>query len=222
MNKKPINFTAKDLKDAQRKLNDLVDEGMANFKDIGVNPEAVTTVSYSSDGTKREEKETVYRFIGLGEVVDEEQINELKEWTSRRETLKKERDELNRKLTYLNGKPFGPLSILLLCVGLFCGILGILTVAKVLPIPEEQNVIPIILIIVAVLAIAGCVLATVLRTKKIKGMQANRVEIEDADKALKDKENNFENDEPLWHKNAIFRIENDTLVNNDTTFKLEK
>lgn len=217
----PVNFTAKSIKDAQSKLNDLVDEGIYNFSRVGVMPETVHNVRINSDGSKDDRPETVYRFVGLAEAVEPNELKEFKEWKSRSDELKSERDAMNRKLNLLNGKAFGPLSIFLLVLGLITGTLGILALVGVLPIPSEQIGISIALSVVGVLAITGSILVSIFRDKKIKLIQKDRGDIENENNALLAKENKLFSDEPIWHAGAQFKISNNLVYNNNSKFDFD-
>lgn len=221
MAKHPVNFTAQDAKQAANKLNDFVEKGGYQF-DIGVNEEYVNTVSRNSDGSTRTEKEKVFRIIGFVDCKEGPELDEYTKVKDERKALKKEREELDRKLKLLNGKAFGPLSIFLMCVGLFCLFFGIMTIARVLPLPEEQKGIAIALIIVGALAAAGCVLATVFRSKKVKALQANRPEIEKADASLKERESSVDSKTPAWYKDALWEAKGDLLINKTAQFTLRK
>ena len=220
MSQKPVNFTGKNPKDICKQLNELVDQGIYGFERTNILTEYVTTVTKNSDGSSSEKKEPVWRIFGLAESCTELEMNDFYGWKQKNDVAKKEREELDRSLKLLNGKAFGPLSIFLAIVGMICATLGILTVSKVLPLPEEQIFIAIILIVVGLLSICGCVLATVLRSKKIKGLQSQRSSLEEKDAQLKERELELKGEEPTWHAEAIFQYKDKLVWNAHRTFEI--
>lgn len=220
MSQTPVNFTAKNAKDACEKLNELVDRGIFGFEHIGIMTEYVKTVTKNSDGTTSEKREPVWRFMGLAESANEQEMSDLIQWKAKRDELKPQLEESERRFKLLNGKAFGPLSVFLLIAGLICGVLGVLALAKVLPIPPEQIGISIGLTIGGVVCIGGAVLAAVLRGKKIKGMQGDRASIEETYSKLKEKEMELKGEEPTWHAEAIFQYKDKMVYNAHRTFEL--
>lgn len=213
MTKKPINVVVKGAKEAVKRLNEQVEEGCCDFSHIGVNPETVTTVSRSSDGNTTKTTETVYRLVGLADAVDGEELEEFNAWKAKHDPLKKKRTDLNYTLALLNGKPMNKLSIFMFIVSVVFLAFGLLTLFKVLPLPESQIGIAIGLVIAGALLDAGAILVIVLRAKKIKKLNERRDEIEKEDASLKAEEDALKSEEPSWYGRALFTYKG-TLVSN--------
>ena len=212
MEKKPLTMVAKDAKDAAKKLNEYVEKGAFEF-DFGISEEYVITVSKGSDGVKKEEKEKRYRFTGFMNMQTGDELNALNLVRDDLKNIQKERAEMDRTLKVMNKSAFAPISILLLCVGIFTGTFGILTLAKVLPLPAEQIGIAIALTIVGVLALAGSIVLTIFRSKKKKALLSKKDEILKEDQNLKDRENEIDSRVPLWYKNALWSAEGKVIKN---------
>ena len=212
MEKKPVNFVIKNAREAVRELNAIVEKGGSDF-DIGINPEYVITVTKNSDGSTKEEKERVYRIIGFVNMMVGEELDSLNAVRDEMKAVKKEREEMNRTLNVMNKSAFAPISILLLAVAIFTLVFGILTIAKVLPLPAGQLPIAISLTIVGVLALAGSIVLAVLRGQKKKALLENKDQILKQDQDLKEKENSVNSRVPLWYKNALWSVEGITFKN---------
>jgi len=215
MEKKPLNFVVHNAQEAVRELNLIVEKGGAVF-DFGINPEYVITVSKNSDGSKSESKERVYRFVGFVDCYKDEELNSLKEVREDLEKVKKEREEMNRVLNVMNKSAFAPISIFLLIVAIITLALGILTLAKVLPLPAGQIPIAIVLTAVGALALAGSIVLAIFRSKKKKGLLARKDEILKQDEDLKNKEQEIDSRVPQWYKDAIWSLEGSNVVRNST------
>ena len=212
MEKKPLVMVAKNANDAAKKLNEYVEKGGFKF-DFGISQEYVITVTKNSDGTKKEEKERVYRFTGFVDTYMGDELNSLKEVREDLENVKKERAEMNRTLNIMNKSAFAPISILLLGIAVVTLVLGILTLAKVLPLPPEQIGIAIALTIVGVLALAGSIVLAVFRGKKKKALLEKKDEILKQDEELKEKENSINSRVPQWYKDALWTAEGNVVKN---------
>jgi len=221
MEKKPLVMVAKNASDAAKKLNEFVEKGAFSF-DFGISQEYVITVSKNSDGSTKEEKEKVYRFTGFMNTYVGDELNSLKEVREDLENVKKERAEMNRTLNVMNKSAFAPISILLLCVAVFALVFGILTLAKVLPLPPEQIGIAIALVIVGVLALAGSIVLAVLRSNKKKALLARKDEILKQDQDLKEKENGINDRVPQWYKDALWTAEGNVVKNKSQRHELKK
>ena len=220
MEKKPLNIVVKDAKEAAKRLNEVVENGGFNF-DFGINKEYVITVSKNSDGTTKETKEPVYRLIGFVDTYVGEELNALNEIKDEMKAVKKEREEMNRTLNVMNKSSFAPISILLLAVAAITLVLGILTIVNVLPLPAEQRVISIVLIIVGALALAGSITLFIFRKNKKAKLLANKDEINKQDEALKNKEQEIDNKVPAWYKNAIWSAEGNVFKNASLRYELK-
>lgn len=212
MEKKPLVMTAKNAKEAAKRLNEYVEKGGFNF-DFGINEEYSTTVTKNSDGSTSETKEKYYRFTGF---VDTYVGDELAPLTLVREDLRnvqKEREEMNRTLNIMNKSAFAPISIFLLAVAIVTLLLGILTVSNILPLPAGQLPIAIVLIVVGALALAGSIALAILRGNKKKALLANKDEINKQDEDLKNKENEINKRVPSWYKDALWSAEGNTIKN---------
>lgn len=221
MEKKPLNIVVKDAKEAAKRLNEVVENGGFNF-DFGINNEYVTTVSKNSDGSTTESKETVYRLIGFVDTYMGEELFELNSIKDEIKTIKSEREEMNRTLNVMNKSAFAPISILLLGVAVFTLVFGILTLVNVLPLPEEQKFISIILVIVGALALAGSITLFILRRNKKAKLLANKDEILKQDDDLKNKEKDLDNKTPQWYKDALWSAEGNVFKNASQRFELKK
>ena len=215
MEKKPLNFVVHNAKEAVRELNAIVEKGGAVF-DFGINPEYVITVTKNSDGSKSESKERVYRFVGFVDTYMGEELNSLNEVREDLANVKKEREEMNRTLNVMNKSAFAPISIFLLIVAIITLSLGILTLAKVLPLPAGQVPIAISLTAVGALALGGSIALAVLRSNKKKALLARKDEILKQDEDLKNKESEIESRVPQWYKDAIWSLEGSNVVKNST------
>ena len=221
MDKKPLVMVAKDAKDAAKKLNEYVEEGAFKF-DFGILDEYVYTVTKNSDGSSKEEKEKVFRFTGF---MDMYVGNELESLNAVREDLKKakkDREEMNRTLKIMNKPAFAPISILLLCVAIITLAFGILTLAKVLPLPPEQIGIAIALVVVGTLALAGSIVLAVLRSNKKKALLARKDEILKEDQDLQAREKEIDSRTPQWYKDALWTAEGNVLKNASQRHELKK
>ena len=221
MEKKPLVMVAKDAKDAAKKLNEYVEQGAFSF-DFGINKEYVITVGKNSDGSKSETKETVFRFTGFMDTYVGDELNSLKEVREDLENVKNERAEMNRTLNIMNKSAFAPISILLLIVAVITLVLGVLTLAKVLPLPAEQIGIAIALTIVGVFALAGSILLAVFRSKKKKALLDKKDEILKQDEDLKAKENEINARVPKWYKDALWIAEGNVVKNASQRHELKK
>lgn len=221
MEKKPVNFVVKNASEAAKRLNEFVEKGGHNF-DIGINNEYVTTVSKNSDGSTSTEKERVYRIIGFADMYQGEELESLNAVREDLKAAKKERETLNRILNIMNKPAFAPISILLLGIAVFALVFGILTVAKVLPLPANQLPIAIILIIVGVLALAGSFILFFFRRKKKLELLSRKEEILKSDEDLKAKEKEINSRTPQWYKDSLWTAEGYTFKNASQKFTLEK
>ena len=221
MEKKPVNFVVKNPKEAAKRLNEIVEKGGHNF-DVGVNNEYVTTVTKNSDGSTTSEKERVYRIIGFVDMYVGEELDSLNAVKDDLKKSKKKREELNRTLNIMNKSAFAPISILLLCVAIFTLVFGILTVAKVLPLPSNQLPIAIVLIIVGVLALAGSILLFIFRKKKKEELLSRKEEILAEDEKLKAEEQEIDRRIPQWYKDTIWSESGDKVVNSYQQLVLER
>ena len=221
MEKKPVNFVIRTANQAVKELNAIVEKGGANF-DIGINPEYVITVTKNSDGSTKEEKERVYRIIGFVDMMVGPELDSLNAVKDEMKTAKKEREEMNRTLNVMNKSAFAPISILLLGVAVFTLVFGILTLAKVLPLPAGQIPIAIVLTVVGVLALACSIVLAVLRNKKKKALLERKDKILKQDQDLKDKENNIDSRTPQWYKDALWTAEGNVFKNKSQRHELKK
>ena len=212
MEKKPLVMVAKDAKDAAKKLNEYVEKGGYNF-DFGIIHETVHNVTVHSDGSKEDKKEIVYRFTGFVDTYVGDELDSLHAVRDDLKNVKKERAEMNRTLNVMNKSAFAPISILLLGIAVVTLVLGILTLAKVLPLPPEQIGISIALTIVGVLALAGSIVLAVFRSKKKKALLEKKEEILKQDQELKEKEANIDSRVPQWYKNALWSAEGNVVKN---------
>lgn len=212
MEKKPINFVVKSAREAEKELNAIVEKGGSEF-DFGINPEYVTTITKKSDGTTETEKERVYRIIGFVNMVTGPELDALNNVKDEMKAVKKEREEMNRTLNVMNKSAFAPISIFLLAVAVFTLVFGILTLAKVLPLPAGQLPIAIVLTVVGVLALAGSIVLAVLRSNKKKALLERKDEILKQDQDLKEKESSVSSRTPQWYKDALWTSEGNTFKN---------
>ena len=120
---------------------------------------------------------------------------------------------MNRTLNVMNKSAFAPISILLLGVAIVTLVLGVLTLAKVLPLPPEQIGIAIALVIVGTLALAGSIVLAVFRSKKKKALLDNKDEILKQDEDLKAREKDIDNRVPRWYKDALWTAEGKVVKN---------
>ena len=220
MEKKPINFVVKSAREAEKELNAIVEKGGSEF-DFGINPEYVTTVTKKSDGTTETEKERVYRIIGFVNMVTGPELDALNNVKDEMKAVKKEREEMNRTLNVMNKSAFAPISIFLLAVAVFTLVFGILTLAKVLPLPAGQLPIAIVLTVVGVLALAGSIVLAVLRNNKKKALLERKDEILKQDQDLKEKESSVSNRTPQWYKDALWTSEGNTFKNSSQRHTLK-
>ena len=220
MEKKPINFVVKSAREAEKELNAIVEKGGSEF-DFGINPEYVTTVTKKSDGTTETEKERVYRIIGFVNMVTGPELDALNNVKDEMKAVKKEREEMNRTLNVMNKSAFAPISIFLLAVAVFTLVFGILTLAKVLPLPAGQLPIAIVLTVVGVLALAGSIVLAVLRSNKKKALLERKDEILKQDQDLKEKESSVSNRTPQWYKDALWTSEGNTFKNSSQRHTLK-
>ena len=212
MEKKPLTMVAKDARDAANKLNEYVEKGGFRF-DFGISTEYVVTVSKNSDGTKKESKEKRYRFTGF---VDMYVGNELEPLNLVRQDLRniqKERAEMNRTLNVMNKSPFAPISVFLLLIAIFVLTFGILTLAGILPLPDEQKGIAVVLVIIGALALTGSILLAVLRGKKKKSLLERKEEILKQDQDLQIREKEIDARVPQWYKDSLWTAEGNIVKN---------
>ena len=212
MEKKPVNFVVHKAEEAAKRLNEIVEKGGYKF-DIGINPEYVTTVTKNSDGSTTSEKERVYRIIGFVDTYVGEELDSLNAVKEEIKSTKKEREEMNRTLNIMNKSAFAPISIFLLCVTVITLVLGILTLAKVLPLPAGQLPIAIVLTVVGVLALGGSIALFILRKNKKAKLLENKDEILSKDEELKERERNLDSRTPQWYKDALWTASGNTFKN---------
>ena len=220
MEKKPLVFVAKDAKDAAKQLNEYVEKGAYNF-DFGISQEYAITVTKKTDGSTEEEKERRYRFTGFIDTYVGDELNSLNEVREDLENIKKERAEMNRTLNVMNKSAFAPISILLLGIAVITLVFGILTLAKLLPLPPEQIGIAIALTIVGILALAGSIVLAIFRGKKKKALLEKKDEILEQDQDLKEKEQNIDNRVPQWYKDALWTSEGNVIKNKSQRHELK-
>ena len=221
MEKKPINIVVKSPQEAAKRLNEVVEQGGYNF-DFGINNEYVITVSKNSDGSKNEEKERVYRIIGFVDTYVGDELKSLELVREDMKAVKKEREEMNRTLNILNKSAFAPISIFLLIIAVFTLTFGILTLAKVLPLPAGQIPIAIVLVVVGALALGGSIATFLLRRKKKIALLNNKEEILKNDEELKQKEQDIDKRVPQWYKDALWKAEGNTFKNATQQHTLKK
>ena len=221
MEKKPLNIVVKDANEAAKRLNEVVEKGGAEF-DFGINEEYLITVSKNSDGTTSESKQKVYRLIGFVDTCVGEELDSLNAVREDLKAVKKEREEMNRTLNIMNKSAFAPISILLLCIAIFTLVFGILTLAKVLPLPAGQIPISIVLVVVGVLSLGGSIALFILRKNKKNALLARKDEILNSDEELKNKEKEIDSRTPSWYKNALWSAEGNTFKNASQRFELKK
>ena len=221
MEKKPVNFVVHSAEEAVKELNRIVEKGGSNF-DIGVNEEYVTTVTRNSDGSSTREKEKVFRIIGFVDMMVGEELDSLNAVKEEMETVKKERKELNRTLNVMNKSAFAPISIFLLCIAIVTLVLGILTLAKVLPLPTAQVPIAVVLTVVGVLALGGSITLFIFRRKKKLALLERKDEINEEDAKLKEREADVDSRTPQWYKDALWRVEGNMIINTCNRFTLNK
>ena len=221
MKKKPVNFVIRNAEQAAKELNKIVEDGGSEF-DIGINPEYVITVTKNSDGTTKEEKERVYRIIGFANMMVGPELESLNAVKEEMKATKKEREEMNRTLNVMNKSAFAPISILLLCVAIFTLAFGILTLARILPLPAGQIPIAIVLVVVGVLALAGSIVLAIFRNNKKKALLERKDEILKQDEELKEKERSIDSRTPQWYKDALWTAEGNVFKNKSQRFELKK
>ena len=212
MEKKPLVMVAKDASDAAKKLNEYVEKGAYEF-DFGISQEYSITVTKRSDGSTSETKEKRYRFTGMMNTYVGDELNSLNEVRGDLENVKRERAEMNRTLNVMNKSAFAPISILLLAVAIFTLVFGILTLARVLPLPSSQIGIAIALVVVGTLALAGSIVLAVFRSNKKKMLLAKKDEILKQDEDLKNKEKEIDSRVPQWYKDALWTVEGNAIKN---------
>ena len=221
MEKKPVNFVVHNAEEAAKRLNEIVEKGGFKF-DIGINNEYVTTVTKNSDGSTSSEKQRVYRIIGFVDTYVGEELDSLNAVKEEIKTTKKEREEMNRTLNIMNKSAFAPISIFLLCVAVITLVLGILTLAKVLPLPAGQLPIAIVLTVVGVLALGGSIALFILRKNKKAKLLENKDEILSKDEELKERERNLDSRTPEWYKDALWTAEGNIFKNKSQRHELKK
>ena len=221
MEKKPLNIVVKDANEAVKRLNEVVEKGGAEF-DFGINEEYLITVSKNSDGTKSESKQKVYRLVGFVNTCVGDELDSLNEVREDLKATKKGREEMNRTLNVMNKSAFAPISILLLAVAIFTLVFGILTLAKVLPLPAGQIPVAVALVIIGALSLAGSIALFILRKKKKNALLARKDEILSSDEQLKVKEREVEKRTPAWYKKALWSAEGNTFKNASQRFELKK
>ena len=165
MEKKPVVMVVKDAEEAAKRLNELVEKGGYNFE-IGFSDEYVTTVTRNSDGSTSSTKEKRHRITGFVDMYVGEELDSYNAVKEELHAVQKERKEFNRTLNIMNKCAFAPISIFLLIVAIITLSLGILTLAKLLPLPAGQIPIAIVLTVVGALALGGSITLYILRRKK--------------------------------------------------------
>ena len=220
MEKKPLTMVAKDAQDAAKKLNEYVEQGAFDF-DFGISEEYLITVSKNSDGTKKEEKEKRFRFTGFMNMHTGAELDELKQVRGDLENVKKERAEMNRTLNVMNKSAFAPISIFLLGIAIVTLVLGILTIAKVLPLPAAQLGIAIALTVVGTLALAGSIVLAIFRHKKKMLLLADKDSILRKDEELREREQQIDKRVPNWYKDALWTAQGNTIKNASQQFELK-
>lgn len=220
MEKKPVNFVVKNASEAAKRLNEFVEKGGHNFS-IGVSTEYVTTVTKNSDGSKSETKEKRFRVMGMCDMYTGQELGSLNAVKEDLKNIKKEREEMNRTLNVMNKSSFAPLSILLLCVAIFTLTFGILTLAKVLPLPEGQIGIAVVLTIVGFLALGGSITAAVLRNKKKRALLAEKDKILNDNDALRTREAEIDNRVPQWYKDSLWTVEGNIIKNRSNRLEIK-
>ena len=220
MEKKPVNIVVKDATEAAKRLNEMVEKGGYNFS-IGVNKEYAITISKNSDGSTSETKERRYRIVGMVDTYVGEELDSLNAVRDDLKAVKKEREEMNRTLNVMNKSAFAPISILLLGVAIITLVLGILTLAKILPLPAGQIPIAIVLVVVGALALAGSFVLFFFRRKKKLALLERKDEILKSDNELKTKENEINLRVPQWYKEALWEASGSTLKNFSQTLVLK-
>ena len=221
MEKKPINIVVKDAREAVKRLNEVVENGGFNF-DFGINEEYVISVTKNSDGTTKEEKEKVFRIIGFVDTYVGDELNELNAVRDDLKAIKKEREEMNRTLNVMNKSAFAPISVFLLIIALILLTFGILTLAKILPLPAGQIPIAIVLVIVGTLALGGSIALFITRLNKKKSLLARKDEVLQEDASLQEREREIDNRTPSWYKNALWSLEGNTFKNASQRHTLKK
>lgn len=221
MEKKPVNFVVHDAREAVRELNAIVEKGGSSF-DIGINEEYVSTVTRKSDGSTTSEKEKVFRIIGFVDMMIGNELDSLNAVRDELKDTKKEREEMNRTLNIMNKSAFAPISIFLLIVAIITLALGILTLAKILPLPAGQIPIAIVLTIVGALALGGSIALFILRRNKKKSLLADKENILKQDAELRNRENDVNSRLPMWYKKAIWSYEGNEIRNSSLHFILKK
>ena len=220
MEKKPLVMVVKDAQEGAKRLNEIVEEGGHNF-DFGVMDEYVTTVTRNSDGSTSSSKEKHFRFTGFVDMFVGQELDSLNAVREELKASKKERAEMNRTLNVMNKSAFAPISILLLGIAIFTLTFGILTLAKILPLPEEQIAIAIVLTIVGALALGGSITLFIFRRKKKLALLANKDEILKQDEELKNKERSIDSRTPQWYKDSLWTAEGNKLRNASNKFILK-
>lgn len=218
MGKKPINMLVKNANEAEKRLNDYVEDGGSDFR-IGISTEYVTTTVVNSDGTKSYRKEKRYRIMGFVDTVSQSEVEALKSVKKEMNAMKNARDAMNRKLNIMNKRPFAPLSVLLLCSGILMFALGILTITGVLPLPSEQKTIALVLTILGAVCIAGSFITYAVRKKKKTALLAIKDQVLKEDAELVEKERAFDVKVPDWYKKAHWHVEGSTLFNSANRFE---
>ena len=220
MEKKPLNIVVKDSRDGEKRLNEYVEKGAFKF-DVGVNKEYVITVTKNSDGSKKEEKEPRYRIIGFMDMYVGKELESLELVRADLKKLKKEREEMNRTLNIMRKSAFAPISVFLLLVSLVLLTFGILTLAKILPLPPEQIGIAVVLVIVGTLALAGSIVLAVFRGKKKRELLSREGQIIAQDNELQAREAELDSRVPQWYKDALWRAEGNVLKNKKVSLTLK-
>ena len=220
MEKKPLTMVAKDARDAAKKLNEYVEKGAYSF-DFGISTEYSITVGSDSNGNRTEEKEKRFRFTGFMDMYVGEELDSLNAVREDLNKTKKDREEMNRTLNIMNKSPFAPISIFLLIIGVILLAFGVLTLARILPLPQEQIVIAVILTILGGFALAGSILLTALRAKKKNDLLSRKDEILKQDDELKEREKEVDARTPVWYKNALWIAEGNTIRNATQRYTLK-
>ena len=191
------------------------------FELFGINKEYVITVSKNSDGSKKEEKEPRFRLVGFMDMYMGEELAPLNAIRKDLEKVKKERAEMNRTLDVMNKSPFSKFSVFLLIIAIILLSFGILTLSKILPLPEEQIGIAVALVIFGSLALIGSILVAVFRGKKKRELLTRKEEILRQDQDLQNREAEIDSKVPQWYKNALWSAEGYVLRNATQRYELK-
>lgn len=221
MQKKPLNIVVKDAYEAAKRLNEIVDQGGYHF-DFGISNEYITTVTKRSDGSRSEVREKRFRLTGMVDTYVGEELEPLNAVREDMRQVEKEREEMNRTLSIMNKSPFAIGSIFFMIVALITLVLGILTLAKVLPIPNGQIPIAISLVVVGVLSAGLSFLLFFFRRKKKLELLTRKDEILKEDEDLRVREKDVDARIPAWYKEARWTAMGDYFSNETQRHELRK